>query len=183
MAGTEKTGKYEVLLVSKLGRVGVRFLGGSSFRLRVEPANPDAATKLASAFTRGNGYKQPGDGAQQRFSNMGSSAEQLKEQVTNAVAALNVGDDVETNPDVEARLQPFVQAVEKAQLIRVVRWLKVPGCNLAALWSLASLRLQSAKYDTPDKQHARLLERARTRKFPGLNKRWKLATLRAKLQS
>ena len=70
MAGTEGTGEYLVLLVTELGRVGIRKLG-DSIRIRVEPANDAAADAIRSAFPAAT-WKQPGAGGQFRFSRVDS---------------------------------------------------------------------------------------------------------------
>ncbi len=180
MAGTENTGRYNVLVVTALGRVGVRFLEGERFRLRIEPADTAAAEKLASSFPRDT-YKQPGDGGQDRFSMVGYGSAELSKQVTKAVAALVAGGSVEANPDVVESLRQFLPDTEKPRLVAILRWLKVSGCNLASRWSKASCQRQVEQYDTPEKKHARLLEQVKARKFRGANCRWKTATLEAKL--
>lgn len=66
MAGTEGTGLYTVESFSELGRVGVRNLGYAR-RVRVEPTEA-GLEELATLLTRENGWKQPGDQGQDRFS-------------------------------------------------------------------------------------------------------------------
>jgi hypothetical protein len=67
MAGTEKTGKYVVVLRTRLGRVGYRELDrGSSYRVRVEPETL-TRDQLAKQLTWPQ-WKQPGDQGQNRFS-------------------------------------------------------------------------------------------------------------------
>ncbi len=68
MAGTEGTGTYRVPLVAPwVGRVGFRRLGDYT-RIRVEPYNKWGRMVLARFLTRETGWKQPGDGRQDRFS-------------------------------------------------------------------------------------------------------------------
>lgn len=180
MAGTEGTGRYSVLLKSALGRVGVRFLTGDMFRLRIEPASPAAAATLAPNFPDGT-YKQPGNAGQDRFSMVGYDKATLSDHVAKAVAALVKGGDVKVNNDVVEQLRPFLPDLESPKLVAILRFHKVPGCNLAPRWSKASLERQVALYDTPDKKHARLLHAVKARKFRGANYRWRTATLEAKL--
>ncbi len=68
MAGTEGTGEYKVTHTSRRGRVGIRELSIQRNRVRVEPSSPQAATKMAKHLTREAGWKQPGDGGEDRFS-------------------------------------------------------------------------------------------------------------------
>ncbi len=68
MAGTEGTGEYQVTHTSRRGRVGFRELGIERMRVRVEPSSPKAAAKMAKHLTPEAGWKQPGDGGQDRFS-------------------------------------------------------------------------------------------------------------------
>ncbi len=67
MAGTEGTGKYNVVAESSFGRFGVRDLG-DSVRIRLEPSDEAHAAKLAEVLTREADWKQPGDASQDRFS-------------------------------------------------------------------------------------------------------------------
>jgi hypothetical protein len=69
VAGTEKTGNYAKILDTDLGLVAFRLTGGY-VRVRVEPANTEAAEKLAEKLTRSTGWKQPGDSGENRFSKM-----------------------------------------------------------------------------------------------------------------
>lgn len=68
MAGTEGTGEYQVTHTSRRGRAGWRKLGIERMRVRVEPSSAKAAAKMAKHLTRDAGWKQPGDGGQDRFS-------------------------------------------------------------------------------------------------------------------
>jgi hypothetical protein len=67
VAGTERTGNFAKILDTDLGLVAFRLTGGY-VRVRVEPANKEAAEKLAKKLTRSTGWKQPGDSGQNRFS-------------------------------------------------------------------------------------------------------------------
>lgn len=72
MAGTEGTGAYKVLAITARGRVGVRKLG-DSVRIRVEPFYQ--CGKVGAVLTAKVGWKQPGDGGQNRFSKVVSNAD------------------------------------------------------------------------------------------------------------
>lgn len=67
MAGTEGTCEYRVLAVSSYGRIGYRILD-NWVRIRVEPATEGHAARMAKVLTHEFGWKQPGDGEQNRFS-------------------------------------------------------------------------------------------------------------------
>lgn len=86
MAGTEGTGKYVVLARTGRGKVGIRHLGGS-YRIRVEPFGERFVPKLAEYMSRVDGWKQPGDDEQNRFSKVVLEAG-LKEHVTTALAGI-----------------------------------------------------------------------------------------------
>ena len=87
-AGTEGTGEYKTVLKTRYGKVAFRDLGGS-VRVRVEPSSY-ANGKLAELLGRDRGWKQPGDGGQNRFSKV-VSASQLKATLEVAKLALGVG--------------------------------------------------------------------------------------------
>jgi len=71
MLGTEQTGLYSVRAASVRGRVGVRHLPGGTVRIRLEPTDK-VTDKMMQEWreTMGHdiGYKQPGDGGENRFS-------------------------------------------------------------------------------------------------------------------
>ena len=68
MAGTEGTGEYVGVADTARGTVAVRQYRPGSFRIRVEPKSVKAAAVIGRKLTRKNGWKQPGDGGQNRFS-------------------------------------------------------------------------------------------------------------------
>ena len=72
MAGTEKTGKYQVFAQSKRGRVGVRkFPDEGAVRIRLEPPadfSPALLKKWQKELPLSAGFKQPGWSDQNRFS-------------------------------------------------------------------------------------------------------------------
>lgn len=72
MAGTEKTGAYQVFAQSNRGRVGVRkFPNEGVVRIRLEPVaniSPNVLEEWKKKLPKSAGYKQPGCGGQNRFS-------------------------------------------------------------------------------------------------------------------
>ena len=74
MAGTEGTGKYDVWFTCPRGRMGIRVIGESMCRIRVEPRSifglPFFAGRLFKELSINRGWKQPGVGGQIRFSKM-----------------------------------------------------------------------------------------------------------------
>ena len=77
MAGTERTGKYLVIARNSLARIGFRVLGWGEVRVRIEPVDEASAAALAKVFTRQKGWKQPGEGGQNRFSKVCGRMEAL----------------------------------------------------------------------------------------------------------
>jgi hypothetical protein len=68
MSGTESTDGYVVLGRTSAGdRVGIRPLGDGSVRIRVEPSEANVG-HLSAGLIREEGWKQPGDNDQNRFS-------------------------------------------------------------------------------------------------------------------
>lgn len=68
MAGTEGSDEYVVLArVPAADRIGVRKLDSGAVRIRIEPSEANA-DHLGKELTRENGWKQPGDEGQNRFS-------------------------------------------------------------------------------------------------------------------
>lgn len=71
MLGTEKTGLYIVRAASVRGRVGVRHLPGGTVRIRLEPTDKVTDKMMQEwreTMSHDIGYKQPGDGGENRFS-------------------------------------------------------------------------------------------------------------------
>lgn len=106
--GTERTGEY--LAVARAltegrprgDKVGIRFLSymGGGIRVRVEPRNQANSEAMAELMSRSGGWKQPGDGGQNRFSIVVHSAEGTLSAVDTALEALrSVGDKLQYNPD------------------------------------------------------------------------------------
>jgi len=197
MAGTEGTGAYLVVLCTDLGRVGYRVLS-TAYRVRVEPADGDAASVLAGAFLPPT-WKQPGDNGQNRFSTMVYSGQRLEAVVKTAVAALCTGfGPVEVNPDAPDWAKAMVEACQgdscetedeaHARLLAEAKELGIPGANRR--WSAATLlaKVQAhghAGAETEGEEQARLVAKARELKIPGANlaSRWSLATLRSKVSA
>ena len=107
MAGTESTGKYLVLCKSDRGRIGVRDLGNNRFRVRVEPA-----PGMSLPLSRNDGWKQPGNGGQQRYSTM-AAKETLTAAVNAAIGAL--GGDLVWNTD--ARVKSYRDAYQAVPVV------------------------------------------------------------------
>jgi hypothetical protein len=167
MAGTERTGRYLVVLVTGLGRVGYRDLGGGRFRIRIEPASREAGSTLRPSFP---GYKEGTGGEEYRFSTVIQGGEDgLRSVIANAVKALVPGGALEVNPaapdwatelveatSIIAERKPVdfevpqeargveTEADERDRLVSEVRARKLPGANLAGRWSLATLRAKLA---------------------------------------
>jgi hypothetical protein len=89
MAGTEGTGKYNVVVVTPAVSIGVRNFGGG-FRVRVELTGPKPPVALGRALTPVKGWKQPGDGGQQRYSKVARDAAGAEALVTEALQALGL---------------------------------------------------------------------------------------------
>lgn len=87
MAGTEKTGEYIVLGRTGRGKVGVRDLGNETYRIRVEPFGMRFVPKMAEYMSRSDGWKQPGDDGQIRFSLL-VRGQSLKESMSTALASI-----------------------------------------------------------------------------------------------
>ncbi len=100
MAGTQGTGEYKVIGRTGRGKVGIRNLGDGSYRIRIEPFGTRFVPKMAEYLSHVDGWKQPGDGGEERFSRVVGDGN-LKEQVKTALAA--IGHNVlvsKTNSDV-----------------------------------------------------------------------------------
>jgi hypothetical protein len=157
MAGTEGTGAYKPVVKTSLGQVGVRALG-DSFRVRVEPANSEAAAVLAPYFPASQ-WKQPESGGQARFSCVVDGKGKLNEVITSLLDAFVTADWVcvcdNTTPEIRALVEgnseglklvtgetttPVSSADDHATLVARVKELKLPGANFASKWSLVTLR-------------------------------------------
>ncbi len=101
IAGTENTGEY--LAVAHVGdrsnKLGVRFLASGAVRIRVEPRNTESAEAMSEVLTRDEGWKQPGDAGQKRFSTVAFSPDSALEAVDTALKALKTQGKAEYNSD------------------------------------------------------------------------------------
>lgn len=116
MLGTEGTGSYERVLKNSLVQVGSRDLGGGKFRLRVEPASAISAQCLTSYLRREDGWKQPGDQGQVRFSIVSEDHGDYSNLIRDVIGANN-------------RL-----------MVAEVRRRKLAGCNSASRWNSPTLQ-------------------------------------------
>ncbi|MDB5186620.1 MAG: hypothetical protein JWM07_92 [Candidatus Saccharibacteria bacterium] len=98
MSGTEGTGEYKVLASSSFGRVGYRDLG-YEVRVRVEPS-PTQAENIAQTLSPDAGWKQPGDGGQDRFSIIVPKGEAATAALSDAFALIKRGRPLVYNPPV-----------------------------------------------------------------------------------
>lgn len=146
MAGTENTGSYVVLANSGFGRVGVRYLADGTVRVRVEPSNEIGAGELAAIL--GEGWKQPGDGGQPRFSRV-VKQDELRAVVQTVLDRLAEGKLV-ANPAAPAwvsdciRTAEFNASMEQNKLAIQAGVLKLPGSNFADRWTVRTLRAKVA---------------------------------------
>jgi hypothetical protein len=67
--------------------VGVRFISNGGARLRIEPASPEAAMRLAPFFRKEDGWKQYGQEGQPRFSKVFDQGE-VGPEIRRAIKAL-----------------------------------------------------------------------------------------------
>lgn len=148
MRGTESTGTY-VGFATDRAQIGYRDIGGGSFRVRIEPNDADAAADLADHFPRSDGWKQPGDENQNRFSKViEGSAPNLQALMTALLDNDEIGGVCDISQGDYTPPSWMFQAArtdELGQLVGKVRALKLPGCNLASNWSLDCLRAKVQK--------------------------------------
>jgi hypothetical protein len=89
MNGSEMTGAYRVPVIGTYGRLGVRDLENGTVRIRIEPTNEEAARTLATHFPASNGWRQPGEQLQSRFSKVFRKDDpELSKTIRSAVKAL-----------------------------------------------------------------------------------------------
>lgn len=151
MLGTERTGEYNVALRTSTGQVGYRALTAGQFRLRVEPASEAASLFLTGSLTRETGFRQPGDGGENRFSTVIFGGESgLRQNLAPIFALLLAGvSEAEANKDdILSGVTDAVEAAQKvsphyrAALIDELRTAKVPGANAASRWSTDTLAVK-----------------------------------------
>lgn len=133
--GTEGTENYVCLAQGKLGVVAVRMLSLGKFRLRVEPVKPDVIASMAAVLRPEYGWKQPGEGGENRFSRV-ESHEGFDTLLSDAMKAIRADhdDDLGTMVAVVAIL-----GTSRDKLLKLVRSTKLPGCNLAGNWTTTTL--------------------------------------------
>lgn len=139
MGGTEKTGQYNVLARTALGTMGVRELSDGRVRIRIEPT-AEGAEALAKVFTRADGFKQPGDSGENRFSivvDAKSDRAGYEAVVRKALHALVAGGNV---PRVNPKGRAFARRMlTREALVEAVKARGVPGKSLASTWSTETL--------------------------------------------
>lgn len=146
MRGTESTGTY-VGFATDRAQIGYRDIGGGSFRVRIEPNDADAAADLEDYFPRADGWKQPGEDNQNRFSKV-IGADALQALMTALLDNDEIGGVCDISQGEYTPPSWMFQAAntdEIGQFVNKVRALKLPGCNLASNWSLDCLRTKVQK--------------------------------------
>lgn len=138
MAGTEGTGKYFVCVHTALGCLGVRHLGGETYRIRLEPSGE--TSELEVVLTRGNGWKQPGDGHQNRFSTMVYSKDNLFERVREAFKVLGANDASDWNPETPEWAKDLEAAVTGTTPAAASETVDYGNMKKVALYELAKNR-------------------------------------------
>jgi hypothetical protein len=151
IAGSDGTYNYVVICQTTLGLVAVRQLDKTSYRIRVEPSNPEASAILAKVLTENifvdPSWKQPSERStygQNRFSTVVNSEGELHAAVMQAVYALRCNGDIILKPDTsnwEAALTAVaaVGTTDRAELIARLRDSDTPGVNSASRWTTSTL--------------------------------------------
>lgn len=190
MAGTEGTGEYIVPLITNRGAVGFRFLGGQTYRIRIEPATGADGVAMAAAFPRNgvNRFKQPGDGGQDRFSTVVETVTDLYKVVGDAIAELCRGaSDADINQAAPSWSKQLAESnipdEVKANLVAMVQTLGLPGANLASTWNYGTLAEKLAGTTVDETIKARIVARLQDRKVPGANlaTTWSVASVLSKV--
>ncbi len=190
VSGTEGTHNYAVIAASPLGIVAVRLLNSDNFRVRVEPDSTEGANTIAKTLSRSEGWKQPGDSYQNRFSIVATASE-LHGVVAKAVDALSTGansDDWKRGDnDWSAALAAvaMVGSTDRDELIERLRQAKVGGVNSAINWTTTTLvaKLIALTYDNGGSgEHHALVAKVKASGIPGANlaSQWSTETLRKK---
>jgi hypothetical protein len=191
--GTEGTENYVIVSTSDIGLVAVRHVHGCTYRIRVQPATATGAALIAEALQPDSGWKQPGEGGQNRFSVVVASLSQLRDMVTKAVEAIDAlpntgsnhtGDSSRPRCDFEGFLAAIVMAgtTDRRELIGRVRASNLPGREQADSWP-TTLLLGLLSAHKPDDEHTALVAWVRKQKLPGFNlaSRWSTTVLRRKV--
>jgi hypothetical protein len=187
VSGTEGTHNYAVIAASPLGFVAVRLLNNNCYRVRVEPDSPEGANTIAKNLSRSNGWKQPGDSNQNRFSIIVWGSE-LHGVVAKAVEALSTGansDDWKSGDNGWSAALAAVAVVgstDRDELIERLRHAKVGGVNSATNWTTTTLVAKLVTLIYSNGEHERLLARVKYSGLPGANlaSQWSTETLRKK---
>jgi len=180
MAGTTGSGKYIVLVVTELGRIGYRALG-THWRVRVEPATPQAAAALKAVCLKPE-WKHPGDGGQPRFSTVKATDGEHRNALVVALTVLLFGaQTADVNPDLEPWLAKLVAGCrdvsKEPEIAHLGTTVAAPAPEAPADVDVLAAPLP----ETADEERARLLSDARKLGIRGANSRWKLETLRARV--
>jgi len=186
VAGTEGTHNYVVIGESKNGLVAVRIVNAHYVRIRVEPRDEASATAMSSLLSSANGWKQPGDDGQIRFSTVTTGGAAMHGAVARAMEALAL-EQAEKGPvgkeDWEGALAAIlmVGCTQREELIKRVRDNDVAGAASASRWTTTTL-LAKLVADKPKAERKALIARLRQAKVPGANLAvtWSLGTLRKK---
>jgi len=161
VAGTEGTYEYDTHHVTSKGLAAVREYAPGGFRIRVEPATGEAAVEMARTLTREDGWKQPGDGGQNRFSKVVGTQADLVSVYTTALKV--VATEAEILVVEEAALP---EVVERHGLVREGLTRGVAGAN--SRWGLPTLRAKNeALRPDEDEQRKQLSGVVADRKQPG----------------
>jgi hypothetical protein len=187
VSGTEGTHNYVVIAASPLGIIAVRLLNSNCYRVRVEPDSPEGANTIAKSLSRSNGWKQPGDSAQNRFSIV-VSASNLHDIIAKAVDALSTGNNSDDwKSDWSAALAAVAMAgsTDREVLLERLRQTKTPGVNSASNWTTTTLlaKLVAIDYEAANRGEAvALLTKVKASGLPGANlaSQWSIETLRKK---
>jgi hypothetical protein len=187
VSGTEGTHNYVVIAASPLGIIAVRLLNSNCYRVRVEPDSPEGANTIAKSLSRSNGWKQPGDSAQNRFSIV-VSASNLHDIIAKAVDALSTGNNSDDwKSDWSAALAAVAMAgsTDREVLLERLRQTKTPGVNSASNWTTTTLlaKLVAIDYEAANRGEAvALLTKVKASGLPGANLagQWSIETLRKK---
>lgn len=172
MCGTERLWEFVLLLATPLGFIGIREYRPSKYRIRVVPANAEAAAALKSHFD--GFWKQPEPHGENRFSIVPRDPDHQIAALLTGFGALLSGQDkncflvntrlredglgatlaealtragVVTVP-VEDNTPPNYEALEIADLVKEVRSRKLRGCNGASRWGKAALVAALRRDDT-----------------------------------
>lgn len=197
--GTEGTENYVVVSSSDVGLVAVRQVHGCTYRIRVEPATAVGAVLIADTLESDSGWKQPGEGGQNRFSIVVDSLSQLRDMVTKAVEAIDAIDAIDAMPNVgncttgdssqpRCEFEGFLAAIvmagttDRRELIGRVQRSNLPGRELADSWS-TTLLLGLLSAHKPHDEHTALVAWVRKKRLPGFNfaSRWSTPVLRRKV--